>query len=155
MRKIDLGQTISIMANVGVIAGIAFLAVEMRQNNDLLRTQASFNRFSVERYRRTQIAENIGGLGEIIYKKSSGEVLSGLEEFRYGVAMADLLDSLRWQHSEMTAGRLPENSINFRDWRAIFRVLPEISQRLRTDEESWDPAFNEFVKENIEDRLNR
>jgi hypothetical protein len=32
MKKIDLGQTIAILANVGVIAGIAFLAFELRQN---------------------------------------------------------------------------------------------------------------------------
>ena len=39
MKKIDLGQTIGILANVGVIAGIVFLAVELRQNNELLATQ--------------------------------------------------------------------------------------------------------------------
>jgi hypothetical protein len=32
MRKIDLGQMITIAANVGVIAGIVFLAMELRQN---------------------------------------------------------------------------------------------------------------------------
>ena len=32
MKKIDLGQSISILANIGVIAGIAFLAVELSQN---------------------------------------------------------------------------------------------------------------------------
>jgi len=32
MKKIDLGQTITILANVGVIAGIVFLGYEMRQN---------------------------------------------------------------------------------------------------------------------------
>ena len=32
MKKIDLGQTIAILANVGVIAGIVFLGFELRQN---------------------------------------------------------------------------------------------------------------------------
>jgi hypothetical protein len=32
MRKIDLGQLLTIVANLGVIAGIGFLAYEMRQN---------------------------------------------------------------------------------------------------------------------------
>ena len=40
MKKIDPGQTIQILANVGVIAGIAFLAVELRQNNELLRSSS-------------------------------------------------------------------------------------------------------------------
>ncbi len=40
MKKIDLGQTITILANVGVIAGIVFLGIELQQNNELLEVQA-------------------------------------------------------------------------------------------------------------------
>ena len=36
MKKIDLGQAIGILANVGVIAGIVFLGMELRQNNELV-----------------------------------------------------------------------------------------------------------------------
>jgi hypothetical protein len=39
MKKIDLGQAVTILANVGVIAGIVFLAVELRQNNHMMRAQ--------------------------------------------------------------------------------------------------------------------
>lgn len=37
--KIDAGQTINTLANVGVIVGIVFLAVEFGQNNDILESQ--------------------------------------------------------------------------------------------------------------------
>lgn len=37
MKKIDFGQAISILANVGVIAGIVFLALELRQNTAAVR----------------------------------------------------------------------------------------------------------------------
>ncbi len=40
MKKLELGQTITILANLGVIAGIVFLGVELRQNNELLEVQA-------------------------------------------------------------------------------------------------------------------
>jgi len=40
MKKIDLGQTITILANLGVIVGIAFLAIEMSQNNRLLMMES-------------------------------------------------------------------------------------------------------------------
>jgi len=36
LKKIHLGQTIEILANLGVIAGIVFLGVELRQNNELV-----------------------------------------------------------------------------------------------------------------------
>lgn len=40
MKKIDVGQTITILANIGVIAGIVFLAYEMRQNTQVARQEA-------------------------------------------------------------------------------------------------------------------
>jgi hypothetical protein len=38
MKKIDLGQAIQV-ANVGVIAGIVFLGVEIHQNNEVMGQQ--------------------------------------------------------------------------------------------------------------------
>ena len=40
MRKIDLSQTISTLANIGVIAGIIFLAIQVQQNTRQLRNQS-------------------------------------------------------------------------------------------------------------------
>ena len=42
MKKIDLGQTITILANVGVIVGIVFLVVEIRQNTQQLTLELSW-----------------------------------------------------------------------------------------------------------------
>ena len=39
MKKIDLGQTIRILANVGVIAGIVFLVIELNQNTQQMTVQ--------------------------------------------------------------------------------------------------------------------
>jgi hypothetical protein len=44
MKRIDLGQTIAILANVGVIAGIVFLALELRQNQASLDEANALNR---------------------------------------------------------------------------------------------------------------
>lgn len=41
MKKIDLGQTITVLANLGVIAGILFLVLELRQNTVAVRSTAS------------------------------------------------------------------------------------------------------------------
>ena len=40
MKKLDLGQTMTLLANVGVILGIVFLAFELRQNNQQLALQS-------------------------------------------------------------------------------------------------------------------
>ena len=58
MKGIDLGQAITILANIGVIAGIIFLALELRQNTAAVRLnaaqylaseQAEINRISLDR----------------------------------------------------------------------------------------------------------
>ena len=36
LKKPDLRQAIGILANAGVIAGIVFLGMELRQNNELV-----------------------------------------------------------------------------------------------------------------------
>ena len=43
MKNFNLSQVITILSNLGVIAGIFFLAVEMEQNNRLLDAQVSYN----------------------------------------------------------------------------------------------------------------
>ena len=43
MKKIDLGQTINTLANLGVIVGIMFLAIELNQNNQLPKNEARYN----------------------------------------------------------------------------------------------------------------
>ena len=40
MKRIDLGQTIQILANVGVVAGIVILAIEIQQNTRSLEVGA-------------------------------------------------------------------------------------------------------------------
>ena len=40
MKKIDLNKTVAILANVGVIAGIVFLAIEIQQNTRSLEVNA-------------------------------------------------------------------------------------------------------------------
>ena len=52
MKSLDLGQTLTILANFGVIAGIVFLAFELRQGNQLLVAQTSYAQFNVEQQRR-------------------------------------------------------------------------------------------------------
>jgi hypothetical protein len=42
MKKLDLGQTIGILANIGVIAGIVFLAIEVKSANDANRLQSAY-----------------------------------------------------------------------------------------------------------------
>ncbi len=41
MKKFDVGQTIQIIANIGVIAGIFFVGFELQQNTVAVKSEAS------------------------------------------------------------------------------------------------------------------
>lgn len=41
MKKIDIGQTITILANIGIISSIIFLGLEFRQNSEAAQIQAA------------------------------------------------------------------------------------------------------------------
>lgn len=44
MNVDQINRWLMLAANIGVIAGIVFLAVEIQQNNELMASQARFNR---------------------------------------------------------------------------------------------------------------
>ena len=43
MKKFDLAQIITILANVGVVIGLVFLTLEIRQNNAQMRAQGAYS----------------------------------------------------------------------------------------------------------------
>jgi hypothetical protein len=43
MKKFDLAQNITILANVGVVIGLVFLTLEIRQNNAQMRAQGAYS----------------------------------------------------------------------------------------------------------------
>lgn len=42
MKKIDLGEAVTIIANIGVIVGLVFLTFEIRQNTAQMRAEAAY-----------------------------------------------------------------------------------------------------------------
>jgi hypothetical protein len=80
MKKIDLGQTMNTLANIGVILGIVFLAFELRQSqvvgraqtrNEVSRAGMELNQFSATKE-----------IGDIVLRSDRGEELSELEQWQ-------------------------------------------------------------------------
>lgn len=82
MKKFDLGQTIGILANIGVLAGIIFLAIEVSQQNTinlLTGRDAAVEHFNGA---RTLLLEN-PDLMQIWIKGRADEPLSEIEAARF------------------------------------------------------------------------
>lgn len=84
MKKIELGQTVTILANVGVLVGILLLAYELNQNRQMMQAQT-----------RNAIAESLsnmlvlqGSTPEYLamsVKQQAGEALTPEEELMYAL----------------------------------------------------------------------
>ena len=111
MNKIDLGQTIAVLANVGVIAGIVFLGIELRQNNELMDAQLRFNRLSIATGSSTLIAEN-PELAEALAKLDG----SYLDEVA-GTSDSDALTPAEWNQLYAFRNRVIRNQ----EW--VFKEL--------------------------------
>ena len=149
MKKIDLSQAISILANIGVIAGIVFLAVELRQNNQLLEAEVSYSKYNSDFERRQRIIENAGGIADISMKNRQRQELSATEQYRLGAYLNDLLFNMEWQYDEMREGRLDEADLDVRIWRNMFRSNPGLRELLESTAEERPPGFVDFLQENV------
>ena len=109
MKKLDLGQTISILANIGVIAGIVFLGIEVRQNHVSLNEANAINRASSSATAleylnefRTSLAQD-EQLAEIWLRGSSGSELSPVDQLRFLNLCETLLWAIVASHRRFTA----------------------------------------------------
>ena len=145
MKRLDVAQTITILANVGVIAGIVFLAYELRQNNELLVAETSRAQFDLERERRMLRMQEI----DLILKSRSGAPMTEAELARLSLLADDTLETFRWQFREFRAGRLPDDFIDLSSWGAVWRLTPRLDSRFEERKGSFDPEFVRFVEENV------
>lgn len=142
MTKIDLGQTINTLANVGVIAGIVFLAIELRQNNELMGDEAERARAESWRQHWILLAEN-ADLAEMMVKERGANQLSAVEEVRLaGYYMRDVI-------GYQTAFRqLPREDLQAggRQFRRMFHSSPSFRAAWEDNRDVLDPDFVQFME---------
>ena len=151
MKKIELGQTITILANIGVIAGIVFLALELQQNNRLLSAQAEYNMLQ---NRQTRVITQDAELAEFWFKVNSGAELNGVERLRVDAYIVDALQNWEWEYAQYQAGDLDRDDLPVTAWRNAFRGqglrrldrYPVVWESLKA---GFDPEFVEFIEESV------
>ena len=119
MKRIDLSQVIAILANVGVILGIAFLALELQQNTTAIQasTYQSLSNSAVDQVLGVSHDPQLSDLLVEVYQQAGGDdftlsennqlfnfyrgTLLRLEntyiQFRNGLVSDDVFDSYGWE----------------------------------------------------------
>lgn len=147
MQKIEPGQLASLIANLGVIIGIFFLAYELRQNNELMEAEARLNRtiLAIDAWRST--AEN-PELTELREKEKRGEPLTSAETRQVDAAVMAILVTIEWAF-----GELPEDSSEVMQIREVqrhnFANSPEYKRVWQSRKHSFDHEFVQWMEANV------
>ena len=125
MRKIDLGQTIGILANIGVIAGVVFLGVEIRQSTNLAMAQAQQERMSQldDSFRSLANSES---LPEIFatYEAEGFDALSAEDQLRFIWQSCSGLTRLDTVHAWYERGFMDEEEYDESMRRLVIEFAP-------------------------------
>ncbi len=151
MKKIDLGQTITIFANVGVLAGLLLLAYELQQNNEFLSAQARADREVVRREFFGRYMEN-PALIRVTVKTRNGEPLD--EEEQYLLDLASWATLMDWQYivREYRIGFLEQDVIPMAGWQRVFLDQPGLARFWSENKHVAEPEFIQWMDENIVNR---
>ncbi len=114
----DIGQIVAICANIGVLAGLIFVATEVRQNNKFLAAQA---RYSLRQY-RSDIADSLmlPHVLEATHKWAAGEELSAVERSTGLMVAIKIVELWEWQYGEYATGMLRRDELPIGAWRLWF-----------------------------------
>jgi len=104
MRKFDPGQVIGILANLGVILGIALLAIELDQNNELIAAQTRSGRTESRKSEYQYVIENPDVRAAMMQAGSYGSLTE--DQVILLNLNALLLINLEYLWQEYTAGLL-------------------------------------------------
>ncbi len=141
MKKLDLGQAINTIANVGVIAGIIFLAIEIQQNNELMASEARFNRLSLQAASITLAVEH-PDLAELFVRSQNGGDLTPAETYRLQAYWTRLFANMQWTYLEA------HDDLPLETWRRMFQG-GFIKAHWETRKPEYNSEFVRFVDENV------
>ncbi len=150
MKKPDVGQLITILANVGVIAGIIFLAIELQQNNQLMEAEARQARTSMVIDLWNFTAEH-GDLYELRERANNNEVLSRAEQIRVDASVMAVFVMLEWTFRELSKDSPEMNQVR-EVQRYNFANEASTSKVWEARKNSFDPAFVQWMEQNVINR---
>ena len=120
MNLDSLNKWLALAANIGVIAGIFFLALEFQQYQEEMSSQSRFNYFSTRvEMQKTLSIDPI--ITPIIFKSRVGETLTPLESFRLFQLVRTILIAWKYEFGEYAEGRIELIELDVAGKRGLYR----------------------------------
>ena len=143
MKKLDFAQTVGLLANLGVIAGIVFLGLELRQNNELMSAEARADRRDIAR------DAALMNLSHPELRRARRKFFDGEELTEDDIDVLNVNNRVgltNWQYIylESLQGLLEDDAINVATWQEAFYSRNPLMQTYwvqAKEEHRFHPAF--------------
>lgn len=135
MKPSELNEWLTLVANIAVVGGIIFLAVEINQNNELLRSES----------RQSLIANDVTSLSanldhaDIFVKLGNGQALTAEEQMRLSFMFTIDLRNREFEYFQYTNGLLDEET-----WLSYRQVLV-LNHSASPGKEWWENVGRSIV----------
>lgn len=149
MNTDTLNRWLTLGANVGVLLGIFFLAFELKQNNELLQSQASVTYVELRREGINNLTQNDELLKSML-KAKEGIELNDLEMLRLQTFYRTVFVNWEWEYEQFEKGILdvldqpPEDR-----WRPAVGFYPLLKETWSVQKFAMTPRFVQYMDEHV------
>ena len=155
MKKIDYGQAVSILANIGVIAGILFLGFEIRQNTLISRGVAVQSISEQVNDWQIEMASNDDWMRITVFLSDGGSYaeLSAEDRMRYRYVVMPTVRIMENRYRQVLLGIIAPSELEVGGGKAnnIWYRSAHFIEFWRADDmkNRWSPDFVEFMETHV------
>ena len=152
--KLDIKKTLTIITNIGVIAGIIFLAVELQQNNEFLTAESEINLMQNRKYISEVILQD-EELVKVFVKIDNGEPLAPADQYRLDAMFNIYMVSFQWDFAQFQEGRISREQLPVESWinlingEGMIKVPLDWKGLWEDKKRSLAPDFVSFMEESV------
>ena len=144
-----VNRWLTLGANVGVLIGIFFLAVELRQNNELLQSAAGVTYVEMRRDGLISLFQNDELLKSMVKAREGGD-LNQLESMRLETFYRAVFVNWQWEYEQYETGTLDvlDQPPELR-WRPAVSYYPLMREIWSAQKSAYSPRFVQYMEENV------
>ena len=148
MKKRDVGPVLAILANAGVLASIFFLAIQLRQNNELMDAERRFNRLEISTGSVTLLATTPSLAAAVAKFDDPTAAIDDLQLTPGEYTQVRAYYSRVIRNQEWTYSELPKSELPVQEWKSLARRR---SWRVSwaAEKNARDEGFVEWMEGNI------
>jgi hypothetical protein len=139
-------QWFALLANIGVVAGVVFLAFEIQQNNELLVQESRYSMIENQKDWKFFLNGN-PEVARLIYT-SHTEKLTEIEKLRRFDILSGVLLTWQWEWEQSQSGLFGNSQLPVEGFRSLWK-----SQNIRTDWAELKPilksGFADFLEAEV------